>query len=197
MYKSGKPKRHNSSASSSRPPLSSPTPSHERVIYMPRHAAGCLSPHSRSSSEKEKRKSMGTKSPISPTDPYLVVNPSFDRSVLLRDGAVQPTARPPPAHQAHDLQPPSRDATLTLGSGQGLGFMLPSADDTPRKTDWQASLGRRNEDRPRSRWELTEHRSDSAAPSVEDPSPVTPPPPTYTRYPVGQGKGRANPYDGA
>jgi hypothetical protein len=37
-------------------------------------------------------------------DPFLVVQPSLNDSMLVKQGMVEETALPPPVHSAHDIQ---------------------------------------------------------------------------------------------
>ena len=37
-------------------------------------------------------------------DPFLVVQPSLNDSMLVKQGLVEETALPPPVHSAHDIQ---------------------------------------------------------------------------------------------
>lgn len=37
-------------------------------------------------------------------DPFLVVQPSLNDSMLVKQGLVQKTALPPPMHSVHDIQ---------------------------------------------------------------------------------------------
>jgi hypothetical protein len=37
-------------------------------------------------------------------DPFLVVQPSLDNSMLVKQGLVEETALPPPMHSARDIQ---------------------------------------------------------------------------------------------
>lgn len=39
-----------------------------------------------------------------PLDPFLIVQPSLNDSLLVKQGLVEKTAQPPPAHNPHDIQ---------------------------------------------------------------------------------------------
>jgi len=138
--------------------------------------------------------------PRSPKDPFLVVNPSFDDSLLLREGLVEHTQRPRPTLKAYDVLSSftlrlqidrMTDGTLTPGRGQefGLGLgegLAQQAQDSPpspsRKCVWRSRV----EGRLMGRVIKTEEGGEGR---------VAHPPPAYSRYSIGQRKGRTSPYD--
>ncbi|KAA1469617.1 hypothetical protein DENSPDRAFT_879065 [Dentipellis sp. KUC8613] len=162
-------------------------------------------------------------------DPYLLVNPSLDDSLLLRSGLVAPTARPEPALNAYDTHapfpsPPPRSAAVparrhsdamlplpTPGHAQGHGLRLSELPPPPPLSPPTHGHGHGRREVRRSYDEGRSSREESIGVGVgvgigigtaaglglgmDELELVLPPPPAYSQYPIGQGKGRKNPYD--
>lgn len=123
-------------------------------------------------------------------DPFLVVQPSLNDSVLVKQGLVDKTALPPPVHSAHDIQ-------------------VGRCEETPPRVRPPSNTGKRTTipllPRPKSRTTSVdslvvspnEARTTDERVQEERGAAVVPlPPPAYTPYPpVGQGR-RAGSYEG-
>ncbi|KAI0051434.1 hypothetical protein FA95DRAFT_276312 [Auriscalpium vulgare] len=193
------------------PPLQfspAPSPPPQASVRTPPRLAGAFFPtHSRTRSspgpsEKTDPDSISCSS-ASPTDPYLVVNPSLDHSVLLTHGLVEPTTLPLPTHNLRDVQasPPSYDRSypLFMRQGCGLGFNLGTPEHSPlpsptissRRTSYTMTTPDRRtssvDERLGERLRLAPLGQRASPAEDTDVSSVAAPPPTYSRQ---QSKGR-------
>ncbi|KAH9975620.1 hypothetical protein BJV74DRAFT_862545 [Russula compacta] len=120
-----------------------------------------------------------------PLDPFLVVRPSLNDSVLVKQGLVEETTLPPPTHSAHDVQgPPSQvgrsDNTFEMSSrtrsrSSTNAILLPPKKDTP--------ISSLKESR------VTKDTKCGECCEAEPSGDVVPlPPPAYTPFSVGQGR---------
>lgn len=124
-------------------------------------------------------------------DPFLVVQPSLDDSMLVKQGLVEETALPPPVHNAHDIQGPQSQVgrceetppRVRPPSNTGTKTVIPPLPrPKSRTTSMDTLVGSPSE----GTMEAGEKRGAVVVPL---------PPPAYTPYPpVGQGR-RAGSYE--
>ncbi|KAN0129533.1 hypothetical protein V8E53_012715 [Lactarius tabidus] len=123
-----------------------------------------------------------------PLDPFLVVQPSLNNSMLVKQGLVEETVLPPPMHSAHDIQ----------------GLQSRRGETSPRKRPLSGTETAMPPPLPRSKSRATSVDTLILSPTeartfdkkvkevldAERGAVVVPlPPPAYTPYPpVGQGR---------
>jgi len=122
-----------------------------------------------------------------PQDPFLIVQPSLNDSMLVKQGLVEETTMPSPTHIAHDIQgPPSQgiwsDTAFELSSqrSQSGTSAIPLSTNAQR---WTADFfSKRNG--------VTKDTKTGESSEMEGSSRdvVPPPPPAYTPFSLGQGR---------
>lgn len=128
-------------------------------------------------------------------DPFLVVQPSLNDSMLVKQGLVEETALPPPMHRAHDIQGSQSRCEETSArkrplSGTKTAIPPPLPRSKNRTTSVDTLILSPTEAR-------TFDEKVKEVLEAEQGAAVVPlPPPAYTPYPpVGQGR-RAGSYEG-
>lgn len=128
-------------------------------------------------------------------DPFLVVQPSLDNSMLVKQGLVEETALPPPMHSARDIQCPQSRCEETSPRKRPLSRTKTAIPPPlPRSKSRTTSVDTLILSPTKSR---TFDEKAKEVLEVEQGAVVVPlPPPAYTPYPpVGQGR-RAGSYEG-
>ncbi|KAH9980099.1 hypothetical protein BGW80DRAFT_1273280 [Lactifluus volemus] len=137
-----------------------------------------------------------------PLDPFLIVQPSLDDSLLVKQGLVEETVPPPPTHNPHDIQgPPSlvgrRDNTSSRTRSQNGTINI----SIPQSRSQRGCISPATPTCVSSPREGRISRDCKFGDSREiqcsgDTVPVPPPPPAYTPLPVGQrGRNGTNLYE--
>ncbi|KAI0304258.1 hypothetical protein B0F90DRAFT_1704064 [Multifurca ochricompacta] len=138
-----------------------------------------------------------------PHDPFLIVQPSLNDSLLVKQGLVEETMLPPLTHIAHDVQcrmsqvsrsgsTPDSSSRTRSESSTGTNVIL----QPTRSQSGTISRGTIGFSTKESRMTQDKSSGDSDEIESEVGDVPPPPPPAYTPFPVGQGRGRSGSYDG-